>query len=123
MKHNNCKPVRQGDVYLHPSTIPASARRIEPTDPRYVRDGRYVLALGEVSGHAHVIDVTPEVELWEESGVLWLRVLGETPLRHVDLASDAPTTDHATGIIAPGERKLVIQQEVQPDGIVRPVLD
>jgi hypothetical protein len=113
----SCKPVRQGDVYLHPATIPTDAKRVSPTD------GRYLLALGESSGHAHVLEATPEVELYEKDGTLYVRTLAPVELKHLHLPTNSPTQDHNAGVVSPGERVLRIQQECTPDGVVRPVID
>lgn len=70
--------IRQGDVLLHAfdGEIPEGATKVGP------RGTRYVLADGEVTGHAHVIEATEDVELFEKGGVLYLKVLGEVPLTH-----------------------------------------
>lgn len=71
--------IRQGDVLLVPvKEIPSNATK----DVR--EDGRFVLAHGEVTGHAHVIDrpaarskyvMTPE-------GARFVKLVKETALRH-----------------------------------------
>lgn len=70
--------IRQGDVLLNAfdGQIPEGATRVEP------RGDRYVLADGEVTGHAHVITATDTVELYEKDGVLYLKVDVEQALTH-----------------------------------------
>jgi hypothetical protein len=67
---------RQGDVFIESadSDIPKDSKRIG------LDRGRYILAYGEVTGHAHAIPVVEpeEVELWEDNqGVMWLKVKKE----------------------------------------------
>jgi len=64
---------RHGDVWLERTdAVPADAKRVAPGA------GGYVLAEGEAMGHAHTVEATPDVELYERDGVLYLRVLGES---------------------------------------------
>lgn len=90
---------RQGDVALVPvEAIPESATPV-------ARDrGRLVLAYGEVTGHAHVIDA-PEAEatlLTTEEGERFLRLVGAAPLVH---------EEHAPITVAPGLYRLPPQVE------------
>ena len=70
--------IRQGDVLLHAfdGDIPDGAKIVEP------RNGRYVIAEGEATGHAHVITDTDSVTVAEKDGVLYLRVESEVPISH-----------------------------------------
>ncbi|HSS36673.1 MAG TPA: hypothetical protein VLR93_10385 [Patescibacteria group bacterium] len=94
--------VRQGDVLLRPVPgIPAVAR-IVPRD-----DGRLVLAYGEVTGHAHVIDASPDEATLLSVGerARFLRLVRDVELRH---------EEHAT-LSVPAGTYQVIQQRVWTD--------
>ncbi len=81
-----------GDILLQPATIPAAA----------VTTPQRVLAHGE-TGHAHVLDPTSDVEVYEHEGTLFLRVgAGGGTISH---------EEHGRGTIAPGEYKVGRQQE------------
>jgi len=110
--------IRQGDVFFTPvSRIPKGAKKVKP------ENGLLILARGEASGHAHVLEATPEVELYEKDGVLYAKVKDERPVLHKHLPTDSLTTDHSTVTVPPGIHEIRIQKEVMPDGVVRPVLD
>jgi len=80
MRTVKCGQVRQGDVLLHPiERLPEGAVRVKVS-------GRIVLAEGEATGHAHVIEQTDDVELYERDGVLYLRVLAVVPVLHEEHA-------------------------------------
>ena len=91
---------RHGDVVLTSTTIPKNATRS--------KNGRLVLAEGEVTGHAHVID-SPQAELWTaDTDMLFLRVLADAG---VDLFHE----EHATLKIPPGDWQITRQREYAPD--------
>jgi len=76
---------RQGDIYLRSALAPANAQwKLAPK--------RLVLAEGEVTGHAHVMEAT-DLDLCERDGVLYLRVASETLLRHEEHGSIAVAPD------------------------------
>ncbi|MCS7135302.1 MAG: hypothetical protein NZ893_02590, partial [Candidatus Aenigmarchaeota archaeon] len=65
------KPVLkvQGDVYfVKIEELPSGAEDVTP------RTERYVLARGEATGHAHVIEDTENVRIYEKDGTLYLKV-------------------------------------------------
>ena len=69
------KNIQQGDVNLEPvSSIPVNAKKVG-RKPR-----GYVLAEGETTGHAHVIE--DEVELYEIDGVLYMKNPSDVDLVH-----------------------------------------
>jgi len=111
---------RQGDVLLIPSVIPGTAAPETP-EPRGV-----VLALGESSGHAHVLDpVDCETVTWADAGKIvrrGLRVIRETSLRHTN-ADGSLTQEHGTIIVPPGNYLVIIQREALADDEVRAVED
>lgn len=94
--------VRQGDVLLRPvPDIPAAAREV-PRDA-----GRLVLAYGEVTGHAHVVDAPPEEATLLSVGerARFLRLMRDVELRH---------EEHDT-LSLPAGTYQVIQQRVWTD--------
>ena len=79
---------QQGDLKLTPvSIVPEGAKRLSS------RAGRYVLAEGEATGHAHTIEECPEVEMYERDGTLFLRTAGPATIEH---------QEHAAQIVEPG---------------------
>ena len=75
--------IRQGDVLLpaFDGDVPEGAIKVGPSGTRFV------LADGEVTGHAHVIEATDQVELYEKGGVLYLKVLGNGVVTHEEHAA------------------------------------
>ena len=68
---------RQGDVGFVEGSIPKTAKRI-PLRP---------LAYGERTGHSHAVvaDAADLVEMYEdEDGTVWIKALGDLPIRHED---------------------------------------
>ncbi|BAJ30767.1 MULTISPECIES: hypothetical protein [Kitasatospora] len=106
---------RQGDVLIvpvEPSAVPASAATMarQPRDGR----GRLVLALGEVTGHAHA--VLGPGELVREGGPFsfaWL---------HLPEGGKVVHEEHATIALPAGWFRVVRQREYAP-GAVRMVAD
>lgn len=92
--------VRQGDLLIETATTPMP----ENVKPRPMRDGRWVAAYGEVTGHAHTLN--PDTcELYEdEKGTMWLRVKEGTTaaLTH---------EEHDTQTFAPGLYTVTPQRE------------
>ncbi|WP_370146216.1 hypothetical protein [Streptacidiphilus sp. EB129] len=106
---------RQGDVLLVPiaeESVPPSVRAL-PQQPRDGR-GRLVLALGEVTGHAHAV-VGPGTLLREsdEFGQAWL---------HLTEGGRVVHEEHAAIALARGWYRVVRQREYTP-GSVRVVAD
>lgn len=100
---------RQGDVALVPvTTLPEGLTEV-PRDR-----GRLVLAYGEVTGHAHVID-SPEAQLLTTpEGERFLRIVTAAHLVH---------EEHATITVAPGLYRLPPQVEWNDDMDPQRVLD
>lgn len=91
---------QQGDVILvKRDEMPKNAKPVE------ARGGLYVLAEGEHTGHAHTLEATPEVELREVNGTLWLKVVEASTLTH---------QEHHTQTIAPGIYEIGRVREVDP---------
>jgi len=105
--------IRQGDVLIVPvETIPENAQ------PMASKDGRFVLAEGESTGHAHSIALSDRIAMFREDGSgggLFLTVSGDAPavLEH---------QEHTALPIAPGKHRVVIQRTFQA-GMVRRVAD
>ena len=98
MKAKRLGQIRQGDVLLVPMDIHV------PPGVRPVRE--VVLALGEMTGHAHRL-AAPEVYTWEADGQRYVRVVGDEPgtLAHEE---HDPTP---ASVVAPGVTYRVIQQQ------------
>lgn len=105
--------IRQGDVQLQPvPALPAGCIEVPPDG------GRIVLALGEVTGHAHAIydHAASKARLWRSGdGERYLEVTRPATLRH---------EEHAAHALAPGIYWLPRQVEYTTDWTaVRPVAD
>ncbi len=103
--------IRQGDVLLLPvKELPANLTEVE-------RDsGRLVLAYGEGSGHAHVIDapVSEAQLLADADGARFLRIMERAFLVHAgNLSTLAPVVplEHAAIEIEPGLYRQIPQEE------------
>jgi len=95
---------QQGDVLIVSSQIPSSAKRVP-------KDGnRYIIARGETTGHAHVVEACPEVELFEDHGVLYLAAAKPTTITH---------EEHKPVTVPPGTYELGIVQEYDYDAAER----
>ncbi len=91
---------RQGDVLLiTAAAIPAEARKVR---------GRMVLAEGEATGHAHVLEAPAagEAELLAMGDRLFARILdGDARVVH---------EEHAAVILPPGDYEIIRQREYVP---------
>lgn len=108
----------QGDVALRPATLPGGAKKIKNRP----------LALGEVSGHAHVVEPnieTDTVDMFEFEGKTFVVTNHDGgQLRHVRLKT-GKQADHAPIVLAPNTcYEVLLQNEYNPeeDSFVR-VLD
>lgn len=91
---------QQGDVLLRKvSAIPADAKR------RAAAGGRYVVAEGESTGHAHALVESEAVEMYGRNGVLYLKVTEPTSLVH---------EEHHAQTVAPGIYEVGKVVEVDP---------
>ncbi|MGW5737868.1 MULTISPECIES: hypothetical protein [Streptomyces] len=106
---------RQGDVLIVPVAQSALPPRVEdgPQEPRDAR-GRLVLALGEVTGHAHAV-VGPG-QLMRESGPFGPMLL------HLPDGGRVVHEEHAAIALPKGWYRVVRQREYVP-GSVRLVAD
>ena len=90
------QPLRQGDVILLP---------VQQTEGKKL--AHLTLAEGEVTGHTHRIS-EGQAELYEQNGILILRVISETALLTHE--------EHKAISIAQGNWRVQIQREYSPEG-------
>lgn len=113
--------IHQGDVLLVPGELPENLKLKES-------GSRVTLALGETSGHAHVVETdTPTkdktVFLYEDDqGNMWLEVKSPATLKHIT-ASGEPTLDHNWEPLKQMVYEYIHQSEVVPSLGVRRVAD
>ena len=89
--------------------IPSGAKKVE------ARAGRYILAEGEATGHAHTIIATADIELFEKDGTMYLRCGADCELTH---------EEHHTQTIEPGDYEIQQVVEVDPfENEIRTVAD
>lgn len=97
---------RQGDILAENAVIPKGAKNVAPVN------GRYVIAEGEATGHAHTIDASLG-ELYEKDGVLYFKPYTDAPWEH---------QEHAV-ITLPKPKKFTRQREWTDAQEPRQVLD
>jgi hypothetical protein len=97
---------RQGDVLIVPiAKLPAG---LEPVEREH---GRFVLAHGEVTGHAHAIrDKRAALFRDPKLAAIFMHVSGDGPV-----ALDHQ--EHDTIHIPPGDYQIIRQREYTPDAI------
>ena len=82
------RQTQQGDVLIYSvNKVPDGAKKVEPID------GKFVIAKGEVTGHAHVIEVKLGMKLYEKDRILYLISTVEEPMTH---------EEHKPSLIDPG---------------------
>lgn len=102
------KQYRQGDVMVRQiKSLPEAATEAKP-------DGnRVVLAYGEVTGHAHAIDVTEAREFtMAEAGGIVRRFL-----KVFEHGANLKHEEHATIELPPGVYEIIQQREYSPKSI------
>jgi|SRR5882672_2793982 len=68
---------QQGDVLFHPvDSIPEGARSIDP------KNGSFILAEGEATGHAHRVEAIAGVEFYEKDGKFYLVAKKQCTVTH-----------------------------------------
>lgn len=107
MKNPNSKLYAQGDIILRPvPKLPEGKRK--PTE----KNSRgFVLAHGEVTGHAHVLLDSPDVEVVDIEGVSYADIKNAM----ATLVHD----EHATIELPAGKYEIVRQREYTPTKIRR----
>ena len=94
------KLIQQGDVLVFSvKDIPSNAVPVKS------KQGRFVLAEGETTGHAHVIDEIPGVEMFRLDNAVFLSTMAPTIVRH---------EEHKPVLIPPGSFRIDIVKEVDP---------
>lgn len=95
MKRTTAGLYRQGDVLVIPANHPQYRKpqgqlTVAGTEQgRYIASGqasRFVLAFGEVTGHAHVVPATTATLSLDEGGVMYLTVAQLTEVQHEEHA-------------------------------------
>jgi len=87
--------LQQGDVLLKKiEVLPKNLKKIKRAERGYV------LAEGEATGHAHVVE--DEIGCYEREGVLYLKIDTEAPVKH---------EEHKEVMIPPGLWEVVKVQE------------
>lgn len=71
------------------------------------QSGRVILAHGEVTGHAHEIDID-SADLWKHAEAVFVRVKRPTQLRH---------QEHAPIKVGVGALRVTRQREYSPEAI------
>lgn len=67
---------QQGDVIMEPAGIPEGAKAVA------ARERGFVLAEGEMTGHAHVIDRVADIEFMEKDGLFYIVNKKPVTVRH-----------------------------------------
>lgn len=98
------KQYRQGDVFLKP------VASIPDTRPCTPRSGRFILAEGEATGHAHTICEVDGTLSIDTEGRCFLRTEAGCELLH---------QEHAPILVAPGNYEILHQREYSPEEILR----
>lgn len=112
--------IRQGDVCLIPSALPPGCTAV-PLD-----NGRIVLAHGEVTGHAHAIDLPQWAREIADGAIararLWQSPNGD---RYLEVRETVALTheEHTAHTIPPGVYELPVQVEWTSEHQVRKVAD
>lgn len=99
---------RQGDVGIFPvNSIPEDLEEIKPDK------GRVILAYGEVTGHAHALDMN-KVKQYKSGDKVYLHVLEDAYVRH---------EEHDPFIIQAGYYEKRINREYVNENMTRKVID
>lgn len=89
----------QGDVYLiEASNVPEDAKKVA------TKNGRYILAEGEATGHAHAV-IDDELEVFERDGILYIKASRPFTIVH---------EEHAPVIVKAGIWEVDRQREYDP---------
>ena len=96
------KLARQGDVLIKATNKP----EVELTKAQKI-DGRWILAEGEATGHAHAIKAAKGVVLWMTAAAMYLEARRQVKIEH---------EEHAPIMLPPGWYEIRRQREYEPDG-------
>ena len=97
---------RQGDVLM--AKIEALPEGAE------LQRGRATLFTGEITGHAHRLEVPESAELWECNGVLYMKVVAKT--------ANIVHEEHKPITLPEGIYRVWRQREYTPE-VIRDVMD
>lgn len=112
------KMYRQGDVLL----IRVDGK-LPQLHPRLPGPQGVILAYGEATGHAHVLDAEKvkafagtQSGSWDAAAERYIQVLEKTALQHLDLpAGGKPTGEHADIALEPSTYQVIRQREWSDD--------
>ena len=93
------KLIQQGDVLVFSDSIPSNAVPVK------ARHGRFILAEGEATGHAHTIAESPGVSMFRLDNSLFLSTESEVIVRH---------EEHKPVTIPPGTFRIDQVKEIDP---------
>ena len=109
----NLRPRAQGDLTFVPTSLPKNSVKVKPLD------GKFTLALGEVTGHYHALLEHPDVEVFtskemDPAGIanatdVWLRLKSRQQVHH--LVGETKTRDHDALWLEPGVYRMNRQFE------------
>lgn len=104
------KQQQHGDVLIQEiSELPCDVKPLMP------KMGRWILAEGEVTGHAHAIEQIDDCCTYEKEGVFYLSVENPVTLRHEE--------HHAQTIDSGVYRIGIVQEYDYLSGMTRKVVD
>ena len=93
------KLIQQGDVLVFETSIPDNAIPVKS------QQGRFILAEGEATGHAHAIAEMPGVSMFRLDNSLFLSTESEVIVRH---------EEHKPVTIPPGTFRIDQVKEIDP---------
>lgn len=88
---------QQGDVIIRSAEIPKGAKRI------HKKEGRYALAVGEATGHAHVIE--DDIKMYDKDGIIYIKASKPVTVRH---------EEHKPILLNKGTYRVGIVREYDP---------
>jgi hypothetical protein len=98
------KMARQGDVLVRRvDSMPTAVKKVD-----WKKEGRVILAYGEVTGHAHALDMSFATMFQTEEGQRFINVIEGAALSH---------EEHATVTPQPGVYEVIQQREYTPQAI------
>ncbi|MDE2100195.1 MAG: hypothetical protein KGL39_23265 [Patescibacteria group bacterium] len=98
------KMARQGDVLVRRvHAMPQSVKKVD-----WQKERRVILAYGEVTGHAHALDLSFATMFQTDEGKRFIEVVEGAALSH---------EEHATVTPEPGIYEVIQQREYTPEAI------
>ena len=112
---------RQGDIgIIKITSIPTKAKKITP------KNGEYIIAYGEATGHRHVITAEPKTKyevFQDDNGMFYINIQsGQALVKHLNEDNETTDTMHKEHIIEKGIYILDGQYEYDEEEELR-VLD